>query len=214
MNHSLWAFLGLSILVIVIPGPDTALSIRNSLAGGRGAGVATALGVVTGQLVWEFGTALGLTSILLASERVFHFIKLVGAGYLIFLGAQALLRAIRPGASHLGVASRPIAGTAGAAGALRAFQQGAVSNLGNPKMAVFFASIFPQFAPRGPGTFVGLMTLGLLFSALTLIWLSLYAFAISRAAGWFQSARVRRTMEGVSGAALFGLGTRLALEKD
>jgi len=214
MNHSLWAFLGISMLVIVIPGPDTALSIRNSLAGGRGAGVATALGVVAGQLVWEFGTALGVTSILLASERVFHFVKLAGAAYLMFLGAQALLRAFHARGSQLAEASRPGVGNIRAANALRAFQQGAISNLGNPKMAVFFASIFPQFAPRGQGTFTGLMTLGLLFSALTLIWLSFYAFAISRAASAFRSARVQRALEGVSGAALLGLGTRLALEKD
>jgi threonine/homoserine/homoserine lactone efflux protein len=210
MNHSLWAFLGISILMIVIPGPDTALSVRNSLAGGRGAGLATALGVVAGQLVWEFGTALGLTALLLASERLFHVVKIAGAVYLIVLGAQALLSAYRRRAAS----DRDDPGTVAAVDAWRAFRQGAISNLGNPKMAVYFASIFPQFAPRGHATFAGCMTLGLLFSALTLAWLSLYAIAISHAAGWFRRARVRRAMETVTGAALIGLGARLALEKD
>jgi threonine/homoserine/homoserine lactone efflux protein len=210
MNHSLWAFLGISILMIIIPGPDTALSVRNSLAGGRGAGLATALGVVAGQLVWEFGTALGVTALLLASERLFHVVKIAGAVYLIVLGAQALLSAWR----RRGASDRQAPTAAASLDASRAFRQGALSNLGNPKMAVYFASIFPQFAPRGHATFAGCMTLGLLFSALTLAWLSLYAVAISRAAGWFRRARVRRSMETVTGVALIGLGTRLALEKD
>jgi threonine/homoserine/homoserine lactone efflux protein len=89
-----------------------------------------------------------------------------------------------------------------------------VSNLGNPKMAVFFASIFPQFAPRGHAAFGALMSLGLIFSALTLAWLCLYAWAIHSAAGFFRRERARRTMEGASGVALIGLGARLALEKD
>jgi threonine/homoserine/homoserine lactone efflux protein len=210
MNHSLWAFLGISILMIIIPGPDTALSVRNSLAGGRGAGLATALGVVAAQLVWEFGTALGVTALLLASERLFHVVKIAGAVYLIVLGAQALLSALR----RRGAADRDAPTAAASVDAWRAFRQGAISNLGNPKMAVYFASIFPQFAPRGHATFAGCMTLGLLFSALTLAWLSLYAVAISHAAGWFRRVRVRRAMETVTGVALIGLGARLALEKD
>jgi threonine/homoserine/homoserine lactone efflux protein len=210
VNQSLWAFLGISILIIVIPGPDTALSVRNSLADGRVAGLATALGVVAGQLVWEFGTALGVTALLLASERLFHIVKIAGAAYLMVLGVQALVSAWR----RRGEAERDATVAATSRDAWRAFRQGAISNLGNPKMAVYFASIFPQFAPRGQATFAGCMTLGLLFSALTLAWLSLYAVAISRAAGWFRGAHVRRTMETVTGAALIGLGARLALEKE
>src|SRR5262249_35914711 len=148
---------GISIVVIVIPGPDTALTIRNSLAGGRRGGFATALGVVAGQIVWEVGTAAGLVAILLASESVFHAIKLAGAVYLMFLGTQALRVAVRPRAgreSAGGVLARVAVKPA------RAFQQGLISNLGNPKMAVFFASVFPQFAPRGPETFPALIRLG------------------------------------------------------
>jgi threonine/homoserine/homoserine lactone efflux protein len=197
--------------VIAIPGPDTALTIRNSLGAGRAGGIATAIGVVAGQLGWEVATAAGLTAVLLASEQVFHFIKLAGALYLIVLGIQSMRAAIRsrgrrdaPRASETGPRIRPA----------RAFHQGLVSNLGNPKMAVFFASIFPQFAPHGHETFGGLMSLGLIFSALTLTWLCLYACVIASAAGFFRRARVQRTMEGVTGAALVGLGARLALEKD
>jgi threonine/homoserine/homoserine lactone efflux protein len=211
MTHTLWAFLGISIVVIVIPGPDTALTIRNSLTGGRIGGIATALGVVAGQLVWEFGTAAGLTAILLASEKIFHFIKLAGAVYLVILGAQALIAAIRSRARHAAGRERE---SRPAIAPRRAFHQGLISNLGNPKMAVFFASIFPQFAPRGHETFGALMSLGVVFSSLTLVWLVLYAVAISRAAGFFRRPAVERTLEGISGAALIGVGARLALERD
>lgn len=211
MNHSLWAFLGVSIVVIAIPGPDTALTIRNSLGGGRVGGIATALGVVAGQLVWEIGAAVGLTAILLASERVFHFIKLAGALYLIVLGAQSLIAAIRSRARRSTGRERE---SRASARPRRAFHQGLLSNLGNPKMAVFFASIFPQFAPRGHETFGALMSLGVLFSSLTLVWLTLYAIAISRAAGFFRRPGVERAIEGASGAALIGVGARLALERE
>jgi threonine/homoserine/homoserine lactone efflux protein len=210
VEHSLWAFIGVSLVVIAIPGPDTALTIRNSLAGGRSGGLATALGVVAGQVVWELATSAGLVAILLASERVFHAVKVAGALYLIALGLQALWSAYR----HREAGPLAAASGSGARGPWGAFHQGLLSNLGNPKMAVFFAGIFPQFAPHGHATFDGLMTLGLVFSALTLVWLGLYATLIDRASAWFRRARVRRGIEGISGVALIGLGTRLALEKD
>jgi len=211
MNHTLWAFIGIGIVVIAIPGPDTALTIRNSLAGGRRGGFFTALGVVAGQLVWEIGTAAGLVAILLASEQVFHAIKLVGALYLIFLGAQSLIAALRSRPRHAGAGGQV---PRSAVRPALAFQQGLISNLGNPKMAVFFASIFPQFAPRGHETFGALMTLGVVFSSMTLAWLTLYAIAIERAAGFFRRPAVERAIEGVSGVALIGVGAKLALERE
>jgi threonine/homoserine/homoserine lactone efflux protein len=209
MSHSLLAFVGVAIVVIVVPGPDTALTIRNSLGSGRRGGFATALGVVCGQLAWEVATAAGLVAILLVSERVFHLVKLAGAAYLIVLGAQSLAAALRS-PSHASHAAPVLQ----AGPPWRAFRQGLLSNLGNPKMAVFFAGIFPQFAPHGDATFAGLMTLGLLFSTLTLVWLAGYALAVERASAWFQRPRVRRGMEALSGAALIGIGSRLALERD
>jgi len=139
------AFLGVSLLVIVTPGQDTALTIRNTLLGGRRGGVATALGVVAGQLCWALATSLGLAAVLLAWQPAFVALKLAGAAYLMFLGAQALLAALsrplsrpgrhrlpRPGrhrrrAHHTTTADRP--GQPAAA----ALRQGVLSNLGNPK---------------------------------------------------------------------------------
>src|SRR5262245_41057216 len=201
--------MAVALVVIVTPGPDTALTIRNSLAGGRRGGIATALGIVCGQLVWEIATAVGLVAVLLTSERVFHLVKLTGAVYLVVLGARSLILALRSRGyvETNGARSRGIA-------PVRAFHQGLLSNLGNPKMAVFFAGIFPQFAPEGHATFAGLMTLGLLFSALTLVWLALYATALERALAWLRRPRIQNGLEAVSGAVLIGIGARLALARD
>ena len=97
MDGSFAAFLGISAVVIMTPGQDTALTIRNTLLGGRPTGVATALGVAVGQAGWTLAASLGLTALLVASEFAFAAIRLIGAGYLVYLGARSLWIAIRPG---------------------------------------------------------------------------------------------------------------------
>ncbi len=201
MDIALLSFVAISAVVIMTPGPDTALTIRNVLLGGRSAGVATAFGVVAGQATWAVAASAGVVSILLASEALFRAIKLAGALYLIYLGARSLWNAFRNGA--------PVAAT-GARSNMGAFRQGLISNLANPKMAVFFASILPQFAPRHGAVFATLLALGALFCAMTLAWLSLYSVAIGRLRDVFNASRVRRSLEGLTGAALVALGVRLA----
>src|SRR5690349_7242548 len=90
MTGSFLAFLGISILVIVTPGPDTAMTVRNTLLGGRAGRLATALGVATGQALWALATSVGVVALLVASEPVFNAVKLAGAAYLVLLGGQAL----------------------------------------------------------------------------------------------------------------------------
>ena len=199
------AFLGVSALVIITPGQDTALTIRSTLLGGRRAGVLTALGVSTGQAVWTLAASAGITALLLASEPAFLAVKLAGAIYLVFLGAQMLLHALRRSPDTLrpagpGVALRP----------RTAYRQGVVSNLGNPKMAVFFTSLLPQFAPESGPRFAAFLALGFCFCVLTAVWLTAYAFAVARAKNVFQRPRIRRVVDGLTGAVLVALGLRLA----
>jgi threonine/homoserine/homoserine lactone efflux protein len=193
--------------VIVTPGPDTALTIRNTLLGGRSGGVSTAFGVVTGQAVWALATSAGIAALLLASEPAFAAVKLLGAAYLVFLGAQAIVGALRSSRWH-----EPADGVRPTRSlrARTAYRQGVISNLGNPKMAAFFPSLLPQFAPGGEASFLGLLVLGLLFCLMTLVWLTGYAFAVAKAGDLFRRARVRRWIEGVTGAVLVALGVRLA----
>jgi len=193
------AFLGVSAVVIVTPGQDTALTIRNTLLGGRRAGVGTAVGVVSGQLAWALATSVGLAALLLASAPLFTAIRLAGAAYLVVLGAQALVAAVRARAHEDRLPRRRSS----------AVRQGLLSNLGNPKMAVFFTSLLPQFA----SSFAGMLSLGLLFAAVTLSWLSLYALAVARASGLLRKTRVRRALDAVTGLALVALGLRVAAER-
>jgi threonine/homoserine/homoserine lactone efflux protein len=211
MTGSLWAFLLISIFVIVTPGPDTAVTIRNTLLGGRIAGVATALGIALGQWIWALATSVGLVAVLLASEPIFNAIRWAGAAYLIWLGVQTLRSALTPVPG--GSMATAIAREGSVPRASAALRQGMLSDLGNPKMAVFFASVLPQFAPEGQGMLSALAWLGVMFSAMTLAWLTLYAVAIASLGDAFRRSRIKRAMEGLMGAALIGFGARIVYEQ-
>jgi threonine/homoserine/homoserine lactone efflux protein len=204
------AFLGISILVIVAPGQDTALTIRNTLVGGRGGGIATALGVVTGLATWTVASSAGLAALLVASQPLFLAIRLVGAAYLVFLGVQAIHAAIfsrtnRGSPSPLREGSRRGWGSA--------YRQGLISNLSNPKIVVFFLSLFPQFVTRGQASFASLLLLGLIFCSITITWLTLYAVVVARIGDFLRRDRVRRALEATTGLVLIGLGLRLATDR-
>ena len=186
------AFLAVSAIMIVTPGPDTALTIRNTLMGGRRPGLFTAIGVSAGQAVWTLATATGIAALLAASEPAFLAVKIAGSAYLIWLGLQALAAAVRGRPRHVAAVERR------KLGAPRALRQGLLNNLGNPKMAAFFPSLLLQFAHS--------------FSALTLVWLSAYAFAVARAGDFLGRSRIRRVIEAVTGAILVALGFRVATE--
>jgi threonine/homoserine/homoserine lactone efflux protein len=173
-------------------------------------GVLTALGVSIGQLVWAIATSAGVVAVLLASEPIFYGVKLAGAAYLVGLGVHSLRAALR-GSSPAGPSAesgvtpphlRPAA----------AFRQGVINNLGNPKMAVFFVSVLPQFASEGQGVFSALALLGVVFSSLTFVWLASYATAVSAVGALLRTPRVRRAIEAAAGVVLIGLGVRLAAE--
>ena len=208
MLATLLAFIGISVVVIVTPGPDTAVTIRNTLLGGRAGGIATALGVSVGQAVWALATSLGVVALLVASEPLFLAIKYAGAGYLVYLGVNALRSAWRPvdGAAPGDVACGHRLGPRAA------FRQGMVSDLGNPKMAVFFASLLPQFIPAGAAPFTALLALGLAFSLMTFLWLAAYAVVVAKAGDVLRRPAVRRAVEGVTGGILVALGVRIAAE--
>jgi threonine/homoserine/homoserine lactone efflux protein len=193
----LLAFVAVAIVVIVTPGQDTALTIRNTLARGRSAGIRTAAGVVCGQAVWALAASAGVAALLVACEPAFVALKLAGAAYLGYLGGQALVAAVRGHAQVDRAAAEPGG---------RELRQGLLSNLGNPKMAVFFSSLLPQFGD----SFAALLGLGLLFCALTMAWLSAYAAALARAGDVMRRPRVRRALDAFCGTALVALGIRLA----
>jgi threonine/homoserine/homoserine lactone efflux protein len=206
MDAGLMAFVGVAVVVVVTPGPDTALTLRNALVGGRRAGVLTAVGVVGGQAIWTLATSAGIAALLVASRPAFTALRWAGAAYLVYLGVRALLTAARGG----GDAPAPSRGQGRPPAALR---QGMISNLANPKSAVFFTSLLPQFVPAGAASFPALLALGLLYCSITLAWLSAYAVVVARVGAVLRRPSIRRVVEAVTGVVLTALGLRLATER-
>jgi RhtB (resistance to homoserine/threonine) family protein len=196
-------FLALSILLILIPGPDTAVVTKNALGGGRRGGVFAAIGVAVGLVTWTLMAALGIAALLRASEVAFTVLKIVGAVYLVWIGVQ-LLR--KPGAlAAAGAGMRPTR-------ARKALRQGLLSDLGNPKIAVFFTSFLPQFVHGTGSPFAPLLLLGGIFALLTLAWLSAYGAAIGHGTKLLRRPRVQKALDRFTGVVLLGFGVRLAFE--
>jgi RhtB (resistance to homoserine/threonine) family protein len=206
--HDVLAFAAVAAAIVVVPGPDMALVLRNGLARGRRAAVVTALGVNAGLLVWAIAAALGIAALLHASSAAFTTLKLVGAAYLVWLGACALRDAWH-GRDEGG---RPPAGSAGA-GKASPFRQGLLSNLFNPKIALVFTTLIPQFVDRGGSEVAETFLLAAVFIAMGLVWLTGYALLVARVGAVLRRPSIRRAVGAVAGAVLVALGVRVALER-
>jgi len=200
-------------LLTITPGVDTMLVIRNVLARGRTAGLLTTAGICCGLFVHATLSALGLSLILVRSATAFEAVKLIGAVYLMWLGVQAVRQSLRREpfpADEDGVA----AASAPAADHNRtSFLEGFLSNVLNPKVAVFYLAFLPQFMSAGDWVFGKSVLLATIHFAEGVVWLSALTFFISRAQEWIRRPRVRRTMEAALGVVLIGFGVRLALER-
>jgi len=207
-----FALVGVSAVVIMTPGPDTAITIRNTLFSGAAGGIFTALGISCGLTIWGLATSAGLVALLVASEPLFLALKYAGAAYLVYLGLHALREAFWPHARAAGDGgTSPAAARRLSSGV--AFRQGLVSDLGNPKIAVFFASLLPQFVPVGSESFLALLALGVTFATMTFFWLTLYAAVVAKAGDFLRRSGVRRAIEGITGTVMIGLGIRIAAEQ-
>jgi RhtB (resistance to homoserine/threonine) family protein len=199
-------FVGVVALLTITPGADMAMVARSVFTGGRRDAFATTLGISAGCLVWAFASAVGVAALLAASRTAYDALRLVGAAYLVWLGVQSLLAARRGAAPPEPVAN---------AGERRPspVRQGLLTNLFNPKIAVFYSTFLPQFiAPGDPVVALSLALAGV-HIALGVAWLSLYAWLLDRAVAAFKGSRLRRTLDAVTGTVLVGLGLRLAAER-
>src|SRR4051812_7147270 len=208
MSVDFLPFLAISVLLIVMPGPDTAVVTKNALLGGRRSGVYCAVGVALGLTVWTIAAALGIAALLQASAVAFLVLKLAGALYLIWIGVQ-MLRARDPVAA----ATNTGHGVAPHARGGKALRQGLLSDLSNPKIAIFFTSFLPQFVHGDGPAFPALLTLGLVFAVLTLLWLAAYGVAVGHASGVLRRPAVRMALDRITGVVLVAFGIRLAFER-
>jgi threonine/homoserine/homoserine lactone efflux protein len=206
LDTQLLAFVGISVLLAVTPGPDMAVVTKNALAHGRRGVLLTTTGIALALAIWVSATAVGLSALLRASGELLFVLKLVGAAYLAYLGVRTLLESRRRPADFLAEAPPP-------APAHAIFRQGFLSAISNPKLGVFFVTFLPQFVAPGQELLPRLLELGLVFAVIGWSWMNVYGLFITRIREIITAPRVRQWMQGVTGVVLLGFGARLALDR-
>ena len=196
---------GLVVLVLltISPGADMALVAKITLERGRRAALLATIGICSGLLVHATASALGLSVILATSADAFTLLKLAGAAYLVYLGVQALRGSFR----HETVA--PVAPRRMAS----PFLQGLLSNVLNPKVAVFYLTFMPQFISPGDNVLIRSLAFAIAHGIMGVVWLTAYAYVLSRVSDLLGRTGFRRWLERVTGGVLIALGLRLALER-
>ncbi|RCG15642.1 LysE family translocator [Streptomyces diacarni] len=193
---------GVLALLTLVPGPDLAVVTKRAVSSGWQDGLRTAGGITSGLLVWGVLTLAGLAAVLAASATAYTVVKLAGAAYLVFLGIQTLLHSRRVRAQHVGALPDAPAGSP--------WRTGLVSNVFNPKIAVFYTGLLPTLAPTGLAPHTGMALLVLIHVALTAVWLGGYVLLLAKARAFFQKPAVRRAMDRVTGTVLIGFGLKVA----
>ena len=199
-----WLFILSGLLLNITPGPDTAYILGRSIQLGWRGGAAAAIGICTGCLVHVFGAAIGLSALLMASSTAFAVLKLAGAGYLLFIGVQMLLARQKPLAD--------VAVQGGETSLRKVFWQGALTNVLNPKVALFFLAFLPQFvAAESPHKPLAFLLLGGIFIFNSTLWcLGIAAFAAKAASSIRRSEGVMVWVNRVLGGMFVYLGFRMA----
>ena len=195
-------FLGLSILLILTPGPNQALLTSRVLSGGRPAGWAVVRGLTCGMALHVVAAIVGLSALLASSATVFGWVKLLGGIYLVYLGVTAFVRTRTPATE-----ATPPRRTGSP------FRDGLMSMALNPKCGVFFVAVVPQFVSPGPGAAGRVALLLCLYGVLCVAFWSGFVLLLHHARELVRRPRVQRVLERVTGTALVGLGVRLAASR-
>jgi threonine/homoserine/homoserine lactone efflux protein len=203
--HHYWLFIATAIVLVLTPGQDTFFILGRSLASGRPAGIAAALGITVGSVIHTCLAALGLSALLATSPYAFMVVKFAGAAYLLYLGVRALLAragGLPGGGGHGG----------GRDGRWAAFRQGILNNLLNPKVALFFLALMPQFISAGSTHKVmAFLALGITFVTLGVIWCVVLAVGAAHLREVFLRRPSMATwLNRAAGAMFIALGLRLA----
>ncbi|MGZ4590397.1 MAG: LysE family translocator [Actinomycetes bacterium] len=194
-------------LIVLLPGPDTLVVLRNLIRGGRRTAALTVAGVLSGLVVWVLAAALGLAAVLHASEDAYTALRVVGAAYLLWLGVQTLrARAATPLVSGEAVRARPRWLGSG-------YGAGLATDLLNPKVGVFFVTFLPGFVPSGHSVGAASMAFGAIFAAETAVYFAILLFLASRITTWMNDTRIRKWLDRATGTVLIGFGVRLAVEQ-
>ncbi|HZE37440.1 MAG TPA: LysE family translocator [Stackebrandtia sp.] len=199
------SFLLFAAIVVVAPGPDFAVVLKNCVVGGRGPGMATSLGVLASLAVHASCAVLGVSVVLVRIEPLFQAIRWAGVAYLVYLGVRALRSARRGRYAEVSAAD-------GTARVLRGFGQGFLSNITNPKAFAFYLSVLPQFVSASDSHTSTLLLLAFTHAAVAVVWFMLVPLFTHRLRAWLKRRPVRRAVDAATGVALIGFGAKLATE--
>jgi threonine/homoserine/homoserine lactone efflux protein len=199
----LLAFVGFAALLTILPGSDMALVTRNVLAIGRRRTLGTIFGIASGCIIHATASALGISAVLATSATAFNVMKTAGAAYLIWIGVQSIRGARAPASG----------GTERGKGRTSPFLQGFLTNILNPKVAIFYLTVLPQFVSPGDNVLKRSLILASIHIAMGLVWLIAYAWFVDRLGGVLTRPRVKAWLERVTGGVLIALGARLAWER-
>jgi threonine/homoserine/homoserine lactone efflux protein len=199
--RTLVTFIPVAAALTVTPGVTTALVVRSALRGGRRAAFATTVGNSAGVLAWALAAAVGIAAVVAASVTAFTIVKIAGAVALVLMGLHAVFT--RHEAPRAESVPRHHS----------AFRDGLVTSVANPKLAVFFVALFPQFVPDHKSLLPLAVAMAAIIVALDLVWYSTLAWLVARARTAFTSGPWLRRTQRLTGCVLIGLGARLALER-
>lgn len=202
-------FIIMSICLIILPGPDTAMATKNTLVAGKMGGVKTVFGTCVALLIHTLAAVIGLSALIVKSALLFSIFKYVGALYLIYIGIKALL-AVK---NKEGVNTNDVS-INNDKEHTSCFRQGFLTNLLNPKIAVFFLTFLPQFLNPSHNTFIQLLVMGLTYLVLTIIWFAFYIFLIDKISAFMKKPKTQRYIQGLTGIVLIGFGIKLAFENN
>lgn len=221
---SLGAYVVFAALLTLAPGADTIVTTKNAVLHGRRAGLVTSAGVVSGLLVHATLSALGLSLILARSAAAYQTVKLAGAVYLVWLGARTILETVRDEKKDPATSMTTGASAAGAtttighaarrrASPLRRFREGLLSNVLNPKVALFYLTLLPQFIDPAGAVLAQSLLLGGIHAGMGLAWLAVLSVGLGAFHGALGRPWFRRGMGYTGGGSLMGLGALVAFEK-
>ena len=217
MLAALLTFTTASVLIVLLPGPDTLVVVRNLLRGGRRQATSAAAGVLVGLVVWVATAALGLSALLRASRTGYDVLRFAGAAYLLYLGVQSLRSRAVPMSGEPAMGDEqppPRARRARSRPALlgRGFGAGLATDLLNPKVGVFFVTFLPGFVPHGANVAAASAAFGAIFIVETAIYFAVLVGLATKVTRWMNNPRIRRRLERATGVVLLGFGIRLATE--
>jgi RhtB (resistance to homoserine/threonine) family protein len=203
--ENFYLFVITCIFLIILPGPDTAIMTKNTLTVGKQGGFKTMMGICCALSIHTLTAIAGLSAIIAKSALLFSIFKYIGAVYLIYLGIKSLWTLRNQETTELVVESKYKNKSS--------FRQGFLTNLLNPKIAVFFLTFLPQFVDPGSHTFMPFLILGITYIVLTIVWYLFYIYLLNQISAFMKKPKTQKVIEGITGTILIGFGIKLALEK-